>query len=136
VVKWKCLPYAEITWEYWRDIKLNAVDEAEDFWYRQEAPDVEEATRRIPHPHVRDFKKLQESPEYGITKRGRPVADMSVADGNDASRNRNDMATEEEENDDAGFKLRSYQLEGVNWLLFNWWNRRSCILADEMGLGT
>uniref|UniRef100_A0A8C5SHN0 DNA helicase n=1 Tax=Laticauda laticaudata TaxID=8630 RepID=A0A8C5SHN0_LATLA len=32
-------------------------------------------------------------------------------------------------------KLREYQLEGVNWLLFNWYNRRNCILADEMGLG-
>jgi SNF2 family DNA or RNA helicase len=34
-----------------------------------------------------------------------------------------------------GLKLRDYQLEGVNWLLWNWWNKRSCILADEMGLG-
>ena len=32
-------------------------------------------------------------------------------------------------------RLRSYQLEGVNWLLFNWFQRRSSILADEMGLG-
>ncbi len=31
--------------------------------------------------------------------------------------------------------LRSYQLEGVNWLLFNWYARQNCILADEMGLG-
>ncbi|XP_036375411.1 chromodomain-helicase-DNA-binding protein 7-like [Megalops cyprinoides] len=32
-------------------------------------------------------------------------------------------------------ELREYQLEGVNWLLFNWYNTRNCILADEMGLG-
>ncbi|GLE01971.1 hypothetical protein PINS_up010809 [Pythium insidiosum] len=31
--------------------------------------------------------------------------------------------------------LRSYQLEGLNWLVFCWYNRRNCILADEMGLG-
>ncbi|GMF16341.1 unnamed protein product [Phytophthora lilii] len=31
--------------------------------------------------------------------------------------------------------LRSYQLEGLNWLTFCWYNRRNCILADEMGLG-
>ncbi|XP_058868476.1 chromodomain-helicase-DNA-binding protein 8 isoform X1 [Acipenser ruthenus] len=31
--------------------------------------------------------------------------------------------------------LREYQLEGVNWLLFNWYNKQNCILADEMGLG-
>ncbi|CAB3373521.1 Hypothetical predicted protein [Cloeon dipterum] len=32
-------------------------------------------------------------------------------------------------------KLREYQLEGLNWLLFSWYNGRNCILADEMGLG-
>ena len=32
-------------------------------------------------------------------------------------------------------KLRPYQLEGVNWLLFSWFNGRNCLLADEMGLG-
>ncbi|XP_023651099.1 chromodomain-helicase-DNA-binding protein 6 isoform X1 [Paramormyrops kingsleyae] len=34
-----------------------------------------------------------------------------------------------------GNQLRKYQLEGMNWLLFNWYNRKNCILADEMGLG-
>lgn len=32
-------------------------------------------------------------------------------------------------------ELRDYQLEGLNWLVFNWYQRRNCILADEMGLG-
>nr|XP_018669889.1 chromodomain-helicase-DNA-binding protein 7 isoform X2 [Ciona intestinalis] len=32
-------------------------------------------------------------------------------------------------------RLRDYQFEGINWLLFNWYNKRNCILADEMGLG-
>uniref|UniRef100_K3X0Z6 Uncharacterized protein n=1 Tax=Globisporangium ultimum (strain ATCC 200006 / CBS 805.95 / DAOM BR144) TaxID=431595 RepID=K3X0Z6_GLOUD len=31
--------------------------------------------------------------------------------------------------------LRPYQLEGLNWMVFCWYNRRNCILADEMGLG-
>jgi hypothetical protein len=128
VVKWKGLPYSEITWEYWRDIKGDAVDEVEDFWFRQKAPDVEEV-RKITsqtHPHIRDFRKLQSSAQYGISQRARPVADL----GDDVP-----MDTEDDEVDpDRGFRLRSYQLEGVNWLLFNWWNKRSCILADEMGL--
>lgn len=34
-----------------------------------------------------------------------------------------------------GNTLREYQLEGLNWLLFSWYNNRNCILADEMGLG-
>ena len=35
----------------------------------------------------------------------------------------------------AELTLRPYQMEGVNWLLWNWFHKRSCILADEMGLG-
>ncbi|KAI7865420.1 P-loop containing nucleoside triphosphate hydrolase protein, partial [Spinellus fusiger] len=32
-------------------------------------------------------------------------------------------------------ELRSYQLEGLNWLRYCYSTHRSCILADEMGLG-
>ena len=122
VVKWKGLPFAEMTWEYWRDIKQDAVEEVEDFWYRQKPPDEAEikATRQ-PHPHIKDFRKIQESPVFGIEKRKRSVADLG--DGQQTN-------TEDEEVTTSSLKLRSYQLEGVNWLLFNWWNKRSCILAD------
>jgi SNF2 family DNA or RNA helicase len=34
-----------------------------------------------------------------------------------------------------GDTLRSYQMEGYNWLRFCWYNKRNSILADEMGLG-
>jgi len=34
-----------------------------------------------------------------------------------------------------GLELRSYQLEGLNWLAFNYQNGRGSMLADEMGLG-
>jgi len=122
VVKWKGLPFSDITWEYWRDIKKDAVDEAEDFWIRQRPPTPErvDALIRKEHPHIREFRKQQESPIFGLSQRKRVVADMGqTTDDDDSPTN-------------TGFKLRSYQLEGVNWLLFNWWNRRSCILADEV----
>lgn len=32
-------------------------------------------------------------------------------------------------------ELREYQVEGVNWLLYCYFERNNCILADEMGLG-
>ena len=35
---------------------------------------------------------------------------------------------------DKQFKLMPFQVDGVNWLCNNWWNRQHCILADEMGL--
>lgn len=31
--------------------------------------------------------------------------------------------------------MRSYQLEGLNWLNYCWYNKQNSILADEMGLG-
>lgn len=34
-----------------------------------------------------------------------------------------------------GQTLREYQLEGISWLTFCWYNQQNCILADEMGLG-
>ncbi|RHY28112.1 hypothetical protein DYB32_006249 [Aphanomyces invadans] len=34
-----------------------------------------------------------------------------------------------------GLQLRDYQVEGVNWMIFNWYNHRNSLLADEMGLG-
>ncbi|OQS03503.1 chromodomain-helicase-DNA-binding protein [Thraustotheca clavata] len=37
--------------------------------------------------------------------------------------------------EDGRFTLRAYQLEGLNWLRWNWHNDRPSILADEMGLG-
>jgi Chromo (CHRromatin Organisation MOdifier) domain len=131
VVKWKGLQYSDMTWEYWRHIKHDAVNEAEDFWYRQKAPNIEVATKQAQkaHPHIRDFKKLTESRAYGISKRPRVVAKLGKGE------IQSDGEEDDEAEQDSGFKLRSYQLEGVNWLLFNWWNKRSCILADEMGLG-
>ena len=128
VVKWKGLPFAEMTWEYWKDIKTDAANLVEDFWMRQKPPDEETLIRNSqPHPHIKDFRKVQESPSYGLSERKRLIADS--VDGR--------LVPKEEEDDSTttDFRLRNYQLEGVNWLLFNWWNRRSCILADEMGLG-
>ncbi|KAH9134583.1 hypothetical protein AeRB84_019682 [Aphanomyces euteiches] len=37
--------------------------------------------------------------------------------------------------EDKSLTLRAYQLEGLNWLRWNWYNSRASILADEMGLG-
>ncbi|KAF8634457.1 hypothetical protein AX15_000900 [Amanita polypyramis BW_CC] len=32
-------------------------------------------------------------------------------------------------------QLLPFQIEGFNWLCYNWWIHQPCILADEMGLG-
>lgn len=133
IVKWKGLQNSEITWEYWRHIKHDSVDQAEDFWHRQKPPDPEElkAITAKGHPHMREYKKMATSPCFGISAVKRPVADLEGNGGTLAPINN---PTDEDDNS-SSLQLRSYQLEGVNWLLWNWWNKRSCILADEMGLG-
>lgn len=34
-----------------------------------------------------------------------------------------------------GGELMSYQMEGLNWLYYQWYQKQNAILADEMGLG-
>jgi len=123
VVKWKGQPSSELTWEYWLDLKHDFVEAAEDFWYRQQIPSEAEIDG-MPHPSIQNFVKLDVSPVFGVSTKKRPTTDLG--DGIDYA---------EEEAAASALRLRSYQLEGVNWLVWNWWNRRSCILADEMGLG-
>lgn len=125
VVKWKGMQLSEITWEYWLHIKHDSVDQAEDFWYRQKAPDPEMVKKNIKaHPTMREYKKLMESPFFGISEKERPIVALEGSE--------NPKSLKNDEDEAVALKLRAYQLEGVNWLLWNWWNRRSCILADEM----
>lgn len=120
VVKWKGMQNSDVTWEYWKDLKYDFVQEVADFWERQRAPTMEVVKKALvkTHPLVKDFKKLQESPLFGKK--------TSILKQLDA---------EDDDEEQSTLRLRGYQLEGVNWLLWNWFNKRSCILADEMGLG-
>uniref|UniRef100_A0A8C1Y669 Chromodomain helicase DNA binding protein 6 n=1 Tax=Cyprinus carpio TaxID=7962 RepID=A0A8C1Y669_CYPCA len=69
---------------------------------------------------IREFEELKEIPEIKHVERPLPEQWQKLEKSREY-RNAN--------------QLREYQLEGMNWLLFNWYNRKNCILADEMGLG-
>ncbi|KAG8565211.1 hypothetical protein GDO81_012761 [Engystomops pustulosus] len=69
---------------------------------------------------VKEFEALQVLPDVNVTERPSSESWQKL----ECSR------TYKNNN-----QLREYQLEGMNWLLFNWYNRKNCILADEMGLG-
>ncbi len=71
---------------------------------------------------IADFKKWREPPDEDLYERKRPRKHLW-------------KKMEESPEYKNGNKLRPYQLEGVNWLLFSWHNGRNCLLADEMGLG-
>lgn len=128
VVKWKGLPISDVTWEYWLHIKHDCVDQAEDFWLRQKVHDLPQFDVR--HPYISEYKKLTESPCFGVSSVKRHVATLPRE-----SETSQIFDESIEDVADTELRLRAYQLEGVNWLLWNWWNSRSCILADEMGLG-
>ncbi|MEJ1272775.1 hypothetical protein NN561_003629 [Cricetulus griseus] len=80
-----------------------------------------ELRQDIDQAKIEEFEKLMSrEPETERVERP-PADDWKKSESSREYRNNN--------------KLREYQLEGVNWLLFNWYNMRNCILADEMGLG-
>jgi len=114
LVKWTSLSYAEITWE-----PVSVLDPEE---YQQKMkefklfnrPDILAFGKRyatlgkpLGRTRSKDFRKIDEDSKY------------TGLDG---------VTT--------NLRLRDYQVEGVNWLLWNWWNQRpGSLLADEMGLG-
>lgn len=111
LVKWRGLAYDECTWERWEELKPWYRD-VWLFWFLQR-PTRSPKTATV-YPALHEYKKLDHSPSFGESSVIPPDDDMEPT---------------------GGLHLRDYQLEGVNWLLWNWWHKRPCILADEMGLG-
>eukprot|EP00158_Paraphelidium_tribonemae_P009596 Partr_v1_DN28906_c0_g1_i2_m25806 putative Chromodomain helicase DNA binding protein len=109
LVKWCALPYDSCTWE----TRESLVDIAEDGELH-----IELYEKRSKLPHIRDpsFYKLSCPP--GV----RPPAASWTG------------YKESPEYKD-GNTLRTYQLEGLNWLLYCWYHGQSSLIADEMGLG-
>ena len=137
VVKWKGMQASEVTWQYWKYIKQYYVDAAEDLWQRQRPPTAEKVKfiSERPHQHVKNFKKLSFLLSFGVSKVKRRVADILkhfsevMTEASSSSNNGDD------DNEIPALHIHGYQLEVMNWLIQDWWNRRSCILAEDMGLG-
>eukprot|EP00941_MAST-03F_sp_MAST-3F-sp1_P003065 g3065.t1 len=108
LVKWHGLQHEECTWESEVDLKSTATfREALERFELQRSVVQSAPPPKRPSPSM--YKELKVSPVYAE----RPGPNGKVIK----------------------FQLRDYQLIGLNWLLFNWFNRRPSILADEMGLG-
>eukprot|EP00597_Dinobryon_sp_UTEXLB2267_P004843 CAMPEP_0170077316 /NCGR_PEP_ID=MMETSP0019_2-20121128/14156_1 /TAXON_ID=98059 /ORGANISM="Dinobryon sp., Strain UTEXLB2267" /LENGTH=1791 /DNA_ID=CAMNT_0010289569 /DNA_START=144 /DNA_END=5519 /DNA_ORIENTATION=- len=112
LVKWRGLPYSECSWEKWSDITSFSY-QVWKFWQVQKAPPLPIKKPRF--PSLQEYQKLAVSPVFGID------GNITEIEGSSST--------------SVGLRLRDYQLEGINWLLWNWWHKRPCILADEMGLG-
>jgi chromodomain-helicase-DNA-binding protein 7 len=105
LVKWRGLPYGECTWEWAEEVR----DDTKVALFRRfnQLPRPEDVAARYDSATGRDVR-----PD---PKQWAPYKETPAFRG--------------------GRTLRDYQLEGLNWMIFNWHHHRNCILADEMGLG-
>lgn len=122
LVKWTALPYSACTWEYFESIHDHA---AIDRFNALNDLSISLACPASSLPTTDSSTQVgvvESSDAWKRWEKERPTADSWQAL-QKSPRFKNDNV------------LRGWQVEGCNWLLFNWYQRRGCILADEMGLG-
>ena len=112
-VKWRGLGYSECTWERWSEVQNEELLIAQC-----RAKDIEVEAIAV----SKKIEKAQKGSKRPSSEKSR----ASFLTGK--SLVREDIPVR-------NVTLRDYQLEGINWLLFQWTQSRSCLLADEMGLG-
>ena len=126
--KWKGLPYAEASWELEQDVVgiPGAWEMVEDFRKREQrcatkaVITAEKARRKISRMGYASLVALQQQPDFLGTWTGPGADDKSDSDNTTKP---------------LSLKLRDYQLEGLNWMMYAWAKGTNAILADEMGLG-
>ena len=145
LIKWNNLSYAHATWESSADLR----DDAALKTYHDRVAAGHRAAK-VTNKFFRSSagKKGGKAGKgaKGGKKRGRPskvsneylsgtrvVLDDLMATGDVMGMVNNDLLPEKVKGRD--MKLRGYQAEGVQFMLYNWSQNRSSILADEMGLG-
>ena len=108
-VKWRGLGYSECTWEFWSEVQN---EEHLITQCREKEKEVEALVLKNEGKSDKRTKNL-DSRASAISGGALGREDIPVRN----------------------VTLRDYQLQGINWLLFQWTQSRSCLLADEMGLG-
>ncbi|KAG6331283.1 hypothetical protein ID866_7805 [Astraeus odoratus] len=83
------------------------------------------------------FQAFLESRTVSLRKTQKEIAQFSNRSSRDYHKYAVDPAKEEQPDlgQDTKLKLMKFQIEGLDWLCYNWWIHQPCILADEMGLG-
>lgn len=135
LVKWKGLSYLESTWE--SQNSLFPAYKIDEFYAYNKALDnhVRQAMINL----TASFDRLIAHQQAAHSRRSRgPDQSLQLLRATDFPTHNFDLPVINYHNSPkfaGGRVLRSYQIEGLNWLLQNWHSRKSCILADEMGLG-
>eukprot|EP00026_Physarum_polycephalum_P000102 Phypoly_transcript_00102.p1 GENE.Phypoly_transcript_00102~~Phypoly_transcript_00102.p1 ORF type:complete len:2164 (+),score=408.47 Phypoly_transcript_00102:294-6785(+) len=107
LVKWKSLGYNELSWESQEEIRDDA--KVAQFFQVNKVPTASKFPSSLPNV-LPGAPASRPPPESWV-----PLKESPIYKGENT--------------------LRPYQLEGLNWLVFCWYQRRNSILADEMGLG-
>lgn len=158
LVKWRGLPYAEASWEKWADIKDFAYEEVGLFWVLQR-PDLKlnpalamsmRALHDVENPTFghRSYTFLSIYDPDGPSDIELPSAPLappptippppSLAEGGTEEQHQQyqqemqAQAAAHAASSLSVLQLRDYQLTGLKWLIFNYYQRRPSILADEM----
>ncbi|KAF4701792.1 choline dehydrogenase 2, partial [Perkinsus olseni] len=110
MVKWKGLQMTHATWEEEATISTELIDawyELNDRSRKAKLQCKSERPAKASEQWLKDFIDVQKDKDGSKKYVYRPTEDT----------------------------LFDFQIEGVQWLLYNWSQRRGSILADEMGLG-
>lgn len=118
-VKWRGLGYGECTWELWSEV---ANEDALIAQCRAKEAEVDTIAAEHNNSTNKSERGKYQKPKDSLSVNGR----LNLLSGK--ALNREDIPVRD-------VVLRDYQLQGINWLLFQWTQGRSCLLADEMGLG-
>ena len=95
-----------------------------------EPPSPEDAERWT------DFKAAYEDWVMGLYIRPPPRSTLSTHLNKVRAQNFGDeLAMKSQPESLTGGELMAYQMEGLNWLYYQWFKKKNAILADEMGLG-
>ena len=131
LVKWRELPYDQVSWEYEKSSDGVVIDELPEAikLYHDRRRGIEEqyADGDKDRRSSRSNKKRKRShhrESYARSSAERPTVDPKKK-----------YEVQPPFVDATGMELHPYQLEGINWLRFSWANETDTILADEMGLG-
>lgn len=131
LVKWRELPYDQVSWEYEKSSDGVVIDALPD------AIKVYHERRKAIEDSYADIEKERRSSRSNKKRKRSHHRDGSSRSSSD--RPSIDPKKKYEQQpafvDVTGMELHPYQLEGINWLRFSWANETDTILADEMGLG-
>ena len=115
MIKWCNQPYDSASWEPQSHLEADYEDEEEL------QSKIQQFRSRNQLPHIRDLAFYDKYLPPGV--RSNPALWRKLEEANGEAEYKD------------GNRLRPYQLEGVNWLLYCWYHNQSSIIADEMGLG-